>query len=44
MLSKFLIYIITMNIRFNLFFKAAAASMLAGTMLGARFGHVGQLD
>jgi len=33
-----------MNIRFNLFFKLAAASMFAGTLLGARFGHVGQLD
>ncbi len=44
MLSKFLITIIIMNIRFNLFFKLAAGSMLVGTLLGARFGHVGQLD
>ncbi len=32
-----------MNIRFNLLFKVAAASMLAGVTLGARYGHVGQL-
>lgn len=33
-----------MNIRFNIFFKLGAACMLAGTVMGARFGHVGQLD
>ena len=33
-----------MNTRFNIFFKLGAASMLIGTVLGARYGHVGQLD
>jgi|JI10StandDraft_1071094.scaffolds.fasta_scaffold2490655_1 hypothetical protein len=33
-----------MGTRFNIFFKLASASMLAGVSLGARYGHVGQLD
>ena len=33
-----------MNIRFNIFFKIGAACMLTGTILSARYGHVGQLD
>ena len=33
-----------MNIRFSLLFKCACASMFAGVSLGARYGHVGQLD
>lgn len=33
-----------MNVRFNLFFKIACASMGAGVILGARFGHQGQLS
>ena len=33
-----------MNIRFNWLFKFACASMLAGTTLGAKYGHAGQLS
>lgn len=33
-----------MNIRFNWLFKAACACMLGGVVMGARYGHVGQLD
>jgi hypothetical protein len=33
-----------MNIRYNILFKIAAASMLGGVTLGARYGHVGQLN
>ena len=33
-----------MNIRYNILFKIAAASMFAGVTLGARYGHVGQLN
>ena len=33
-----------MNIRFSYLFKFACASMFAGVSLGARYGHVGQLD
>jgi hypothetical protein len=33
-----------MNIRFNILFKFACASMLAGVTLGARYGHTGRLD
>lgn len=33
-----------MSTRFNIFFKLASASMLTAVSLGARYGHVGQLD
>ena len=33
-----------MNIRFNWLFKFACASMLAGTTIGAKYGHAGQLS
>ena len=33
-----------MNIRFNWLFKTACVSMLGGVVMGARYGHVGQLD
>ena len=33
-----------MNPRFSIPFKFACASMLTGVCLGARYGHVGQLD
>ncbi len=32
-----------MSVRFNVFFKLAAASMFFGVALGGRFGHQGQL-
>ena len=33
-----------MNVRFSMLFKFACASMFAGVALGAKYGHVGQLD
>ena len=33
-----------MKLRFNIFYKLACVSMFAGVALGARYGHVGQLD
>lgn len=33
-----------MNVRFNILFKIACGSMFAAVALGARYGHVGQLD
>jgi len=32
-----------MSVRFNVFFKIAAASMFFGVALGGKFGHQGQL-
>lgn len=41
---QIIISIAAMNVRFNILFKIACGSMFAAVALGARYGHVGQLD